>query len=332
VSDGYVWLGILFCLSQSAMFSGLNLAFFGFSRLQLEAEAETSASARRVLAMRQDSNFLLTTILWGNVGINVLLTLLSSSVLAGVAAFAFSTVFITFFGEIFPQAYFSRNSLRMASALAPLLRMYQFLLYPVAKPSARILDAWLGRETAQFFRERVIKNILLRHVQDSSSDVDRIEGIGALNFLEMDDLSVLDEGEEVAVESVIAMPVDVDLPRFPDITPDMEDPFLQKINASGKKWVILTDEIDNRPLLMLDADEFIRSAMFKPRDFNPYLFCHRPILTDGRMRLGTVLAKLRQSKTHPDGVIENDVVLVWGENRRIITGADLLDRLLHGIH
>jgi metal transporter CNNM len=45
-----------------------------------------------------------------------------------------------------------------------------------------------------------------------------------------------------------------------------------------------------------------------------------------------VLAKLRQSKTHPHGVIENDVVLVWGENRRIITGADLLDRLLHGIH
>ena len=45
------------------MFSGLNLAFFGLSRLQLEVEAETSARASRVLAMRQDSNFLLTTIL-----------------------------------------------------------------------------------------------------------------------------------------------------------------------------------------------------------------------------------------------------------------------------
>ena len=133
-----VWLGIVFCLSQSAMFSGLNLAFFGLSRLQLEVEAETNPKAQRVLKMREDSNFLLTTILWGNVGINVLLTLLSSSVLAGVLAFLFSTVAITFLGEIIPQAYFSRNALKMASLLGPVLRVYQFILYPVAKPSARI--------------------------------------------------------------------------------------------------------------------------------------------------------------------------------------------------
>jgi hypothetical protein len=28
-SEWLVWLGIVFCLSQSAMFSGLNLALFG---------------------------------------------------------------------------------------------------------------------------------------------------------------------------------------------------------------------------------------------------------------------------------------------------------------
>ena len=83
--------------------------------------------------MRQDANFLLTTILWGNVGINVLLTLLSDSVLAGVSAFLFSTFAITLFGEIAPQAYFSRNALKMASLLAPLLRFYQILFYPVVK-------------------------------------------------------------------------------------------------------------------------------------------------------------------------------------------------------
>ncbi len=94
--------------------------------------------------MREDSNFLLTTILWGNVGINVLLTLLSNSVMAGVVAFAFSTVVITFAGEIMPQAYFSRRAMRMASLLSPVLRFYQYVLYPVAKPSAWMLDKWLG--------------------------------------------------------------------------------------------------------------------------------------------------------------------------------------------
>lgn len=332
MNESYVWIGIVFCLTQSAMFSGLNLAFFGFSRLQLEAEAETSNRAARVLAMREDSNFLLTTILWGNVAINVLLTLLSNSVLAGISAFAFSTVIITFFGEIFPQAYFSRNSLRMASALAPLLRLYQLLLYPVAKPTALLLDAWLGKETVQFFRERVIKDILLRHVEDSSSDVDHIEGIGALNFLEIDDLSALEEGESIDAASVIPMPVNVDLPIFPELSASVDDPFLQKMNASGKRWVVLTDQISGDPLLLVDTDEFLRGVFFEGPQFNPYDHCHRPIITDANTRLGKLIWRMRSSKTGKRGVIENDVVLVWGPSPRIITGADLFDRLLQGIH
>ena len=145
--DTILWIGIAFCISQSAMFSGLNLAFFSLSRLQLDIEiAQGNKAAEKVLAVRQDSNYLLTTILWGNVSINVLLTLLSDSVLAGVLAFAFSTVFITIFGEILPQAYFSRNALRMASLLSPVLRFYQFVLYPVARPCAVVLDLWLGKE------------------------------------------------------------------------------------------------------------------------------------------------------------------------------------------
>jgi CBS domain containing-hemolysin-like protein len=90
------WAGIFLCLSQSAMLSGLNLACFSVSRLQLEMEAfRNNEDAVKVLRLRKDSNFLLTTILWGNVGVNTLLALLSGSVLGGIAAFLFSTVFIT---------------------------------------------------------------------------------------------------------------------------------------------------------------------------------------------------------------------------------------------
>jgi hypothetical protein len=61
-------LGIIFCISQSAIFSGLNLAFFSISRLQLEIEqANGNSQAARVLALRKDANFILTTVLWGNV-------------------------------------------------------------------------------------------------------------------------------------------------------------------------------------------------------------------------------------------------------------------------
>ena len=98
--EGAIWLGIGFCLLQSGLFSGLNLALLGLSRLQLEVEAKSgNPAALRILALRRDSNFLLTTVLWGNVAVNCLLTLLSDSVMAGVGAFLFSTVGITVAGE-----------------------------------------------------------------------------------------------------------------------------------------------------------------------------------------------------------------------------------------
>jgi metal transporter CNNM len=147
LSNVSIWIGIAFCISQSAIFSGLNLAIFSISKLRLEVEAAGgNRDAGEVLALRKDSNLTLATVLWGNVTINVLLTLLSDSVLAGVGAFAFSTIVITLLGEIGPQAYFSRNALRMAARLTPLLKVYQVTIYPVAKPTAIVLIGGSGRK------------------------------------------------------------------------------------------------------------------------------------------------------------------------------------------
>jgi metal transporter CNNM len=113
--------------------------------------------------LRKDSNLTLATVLWGNITINVLLTLLSNFVLAGVGAFVFSTVVITPFGEIIPQAYSSRNAIRMAALLAPLLRFYQVGLFPIAKPTAIVLNQLLGPEGIAFLRERDFRALITRH-------------------------------------------------------------------------------------------------------------------------------------------------------------------------
>lgn len=334
-SEMMTWIGIAFCVSQSAIFSGSNLAFFSLSRLQLEVDATENKQAKKVLLLREDSNFLLTTILWGNVGINVLLALLSNSVMVGVIAFIFSTFVITIFGEILPQAYFSRHALRMASLLSPVIRMYQFILFPVAKPAALLLDAWLGKEGKTYFREEDLKQIIQKHVDAKEAEVETLEGIGALNFLDIDDLGVLEEGETVDVASIIPLPTKVDFPLMPDFTPSPDDSFLKKIHASGHTWVILTDEKTDQPLFVMDADGFLRAVMFGKRPADPYRYCHRPILIkDSTTSLGEAIHELKVSensdKDH-DGVIENDVILFWGDEKRIITGADILGRLLKGV-
>jgi metal transporter CNNM len=328
-----IWVGILFCISQSAMFSGLNLALLGISRLRLEVEASArNPAAIKILRLRKDFNFLLTTILWGNVAINVLLTLLSKSVMAGVTAFFFSTFLITFFGEITPQAYFSRHAMRMGSLLAPLIRFYQLLLYPVAKPTAMVLDWWLGKEGIRFFRERDLRMVIRKHIEAEESDIDRLEGIGAMNFLALDDISVTQEGEHVDPESVIRLPIKDDTPLFPDFQRHTEDPFLLDINSSGKKWVIILDERD-QPRMVLNANAFLRDALFGNKSFNPYIYCHRPIIVKNPdTLLGSVLSSLRvYPKSEIDDVIDNDLILIWSKEKRVITGADILGRLLRGI-
>ena len=332
-TTGLTWLGILFCLTQSAMFSGLNLAVFNTGRLRLEVEAATGdMDAPRVLKLRQDPHLTLTTILWGNVGINVLLTLLSSSLLVGVAAFVFSTFAITLFGEIIPQAYFSRHGPRMAALLYPVLRAYSILLYPIAKPSGLLLDFWLGPEGPQFFREKEMRELIQTHIDASEAEVDRLEGLGAMNFLAIDDLMVSQEGEPVDPESVISLPVADGMLQFPDIERTPDDPFLRRVQASGKRWIIVTGP-DGDPKLMIDSDAFLRTALFGEGPFDPRPACHRPVIVrDLARRLGDVMTQLKARPEYPgDNVIDQDVLLVWAEHKRVITGADILGRLLSGI-
>jgi hypothetical protein len=48
--------------------------------------------------------------------------------------------------------------------------------------------------------------------------------------------------------------------------------------------------------------------------------------------MGDVILQLKNRSTRADDeVIDQDVVLVWGTEKKIITGADILGRLLKGV-
>ncbi len=98
------------------------------------------------------------------------------------------------------------------------------------------------------------------------------------------------------------------------------------------KWGILTDPT-GEPLLVLNADGFLREALLEESPLNPYAFCHRPIVVkDVGLPLGEVLGRWKvHSHRAGDDVIDQDIILLWGEEKRIITGADILGRLLRGI-
>jgi hypothetical protein len=326
-------LGVFACIVQSGLFAGLNIAAFSLNLLRLQIEADGgNADAAKVLDLRKNANQVLATIIWGNVTTNVLLTLLSDSVLTGIGAFFFSAFAITLLGEIIPQAYFSRNALRMTSRFLPFLDFYRVILFPLAKPTAMLLDWWLGAEGIAYLKEQDIRRLLERHGA-SGGEIGRLEATGAQNFLDLDDVSVCDEGALVDTRSILSLPLANKrcvLPKF-DRSPN--DPFLRQVDASGMKWVIITDSTSGEPVFVLDAHHFLRDALFNEDTSDPMAYWHRPIvIRDMKARLGDVIGKMKVVQETPDDdLIENDLILVWGPQRRIITGSDLLGRLLRGI-
>jgi cyclin M-like protein len=319
----WTWLGIVACVTQSALFAGLNLAIFSLSQLRLQLEADGgNADAARVLDLRKNSNPVLATVIWGNVSTNVLLTLMSDSVLAGLSAFFFSAIVITLLGEIIPQAYFSRNALRMTARFLPFLNFYRAALFPIAKPTALLLDWWLGIEGIPYLREREVRSLVLRSAA-SGGDIGRLEAIGARNFFDLDDVPVTEEGEPVHAQSVISLPLAKGRCLLPKFERSPDDPFLRRVDASGMKWVIVTDP-GGEPVFVLDSHHFLRDALFDQLE---------PIIVrDMQTKLGEVIGRMRVAPERPDDdVIDNDLILVWGAQKRIITGADLLGRLLRDI-
>jgi metal transporter CNNM len=329
-----IWLGIIACITLSALFSGLNLAIFSLSPLRLQIEADGgNKNAERVLDLRRNSNQVLATVIWGNVGTNVFLTLLSNSILAGLGAFFFSAVVITLFGEITPQAYFSRNALRMTALFLPFLIFWRAALFFVARPTAILLDWWLGVEGITYLRERDVRSLVGRAAA-TGGDIGKLEATGVQNFLDLDDLKVTEEGEPLHAQSIISLPLANCRCVLPAFDPSPDDPFLQRISASGKKWIVVTD-LDGEPAFVLDSHHFLRDALFKKSDKNQGTCWHRPIVVqDMQTQLGDVIGQLKVVPVRPDDdVIDYDLILVWGSGsqRRIITGSDLLGRLLRGI-
>lgn len=143
------------------------------------------AQALAIYPLRSRGNLLLTTLLLGNVTVNTILSVYLGSMISGVFASMLATALIFLFGEIGPQALFSRHALAFGSKLAPLTRVLIVLFYPVAFPVAYTLDKLLGHATPAMFSHGELMQIVSEHEDSEHSTIDADEERivhGALQF------------------------------------------------------------------------------------------------------------------------------------------------------
>jgi len=152
----------------SALFSGLTLGVLGLDLNELEiikaaGDPEQRKAAERLLPVRRQGNLLLCTLVLGNVAVTSLSSVLLSTLTSGLVGFAISTVLITVFGEIIPQAVCARYALAIGARSVPVVRLFVFLFFPLTKPLALILDYALGDEVGMHFtRAEFLKLVALQ--------------------------------------------------------------------------------------------------------------------------------------------------------------------------
>jgi metal transporter CNNM len=173
-------------LSFSALFSGLTLGYFSLNLNTLERRAKHgNKEAIAVYPIRKHGNLLLTTLLLGNVAVNTALSVYLGSLVSGAVAGVTATAMIFLFGEIIPQAAFSRHALWFGSRLAPLVKVLIFVMLPITFPISYMLDKLLGKEMPTLYSKLELKQIVSDLEESEYSDVDADEERiihGALQF------------------------------------------------------------------------------------------------------------------------------------------------------
>ena len=179
-----IGLLILF-IALSAIFSGLTIGMFSLSIANLERKIRLGdEKAAKVLSIRKEGNFLLCTLLLGNVAVNSCITMIMTELSTGIVASAISTIIIFVFGEVAPQAIFSRFAFKVGYYTTWLVKGFMFIMWPIAKPMSILLDFILGKEFPETYNKNELRELIQEQgIQSIDSDEKRIV-IGALKFSE----------------------------------------------------------------------------------------------------------------------------------------------------
>ncbi len=167
---------VVLLVMLSALCSGLNIALMSLDTADLRRKNKIgNKDAAKVLPLRKNSHLSLAAILLSNVAAVSATSLVLESVTGGLIAGIASTLLIVIFGEIIPQALFSKKALWFCARLSGAMHFMIFVTYPISKPLQLLLDKLFGQETNQLQSRRELGVMITEHLGDNNSELDEDE-------------------------------------------------------------------------------------------------------------------------------------------------------------
>ena len=320
MDDGSLTLlvALVILVAFSAFFSASETAFSSLNQIRLKSRAEDGdPSAARVLAMSEQYDKLLSTILIGNNIVNiaaasigtVLFTRLLDPQRGATVSTIVLTVVVLIFGEVTPKSLAKEMPERVATAVSPFLSLLMLLLSPLTW----LFTQWkklLGHFIHSGEADTITEGELMTMVSEAESD-------GELTDRESQLIRSAIEFDDVEVEEILTPRVDV---VAVEDTTSLEE-LAQTFAESGySRLPVYHDNIDNIIGVVHEKDFYLaklKKAATVEELVVPTLY------TTGTTQISQLLRTLREQHHHMAVVVDE-----YGGTEGIITLEDILEELV----
>ncbi|MCI8422156.1 MAG: HlyC/CorC family transporter [Lawsonibacter sp.] len=304
-------------VALSAYFSATETAFTSLNRIRMKNRAENgSRRAAKTLALAEEYDKLLSTILIGNNIVNISATTVATVLCTRwfhqygpTVATAALTVIILIFGEISPKSLAKESPESFAMFAAPLLR----LLMVVLTPANFLFSLW----------KKLLSRVFRRRGEDGITEeelvgmVDQAENEGGLDAHESDLIRNAIEFNDLEVSEILTPRVD--LSAAPENC-SMEELAALFAGSGYSRLPIYHETIDNIVGVIHEKDFYAaryRGETDISRLISPVFY------TTGNTKISELLRILQKNKAHMAVVVDE-----YGGTQGIATLEDILEELV----
>ena len=314
-----IWLTIVIVtilIGFSAVCSGLNVSLMSLSLSDLKRKAKLgNLNAKKVLPLRQSTHLTLAAILLTNVAAVSATSIVLESVLLGLLAGIVTTILMVIFGEILPQAIFSRNALAYCARFTPVMRLMIIVTYPVSKPLQLLLDKLFTRQESQLHTRHELGIIIAEHLGHDKSELDEDEVEIIRGALQLSEKQVRD----------IMLPIGSVFWLTPNTK--LTATRLQEIKQIGRSRIPICNPKLTRCNGVLLMKDLVNIDFDEKSYYVSDLPLHPVQMVGSRTALDTMLRKFISTSTHLIPIVKEDHIV------GIVTIEDLIEEIVgHEIH
>ena len=311
-------LALLCLVAMSAFFSATETAYTSLNRVRLKSRADNGDKrAAKTLALADDYDKLLSTILIGNNIVNnvattigaVLFIDLLGDVEGPTVSAAVLTVVILIFGEVSPKSLAKESPETVAMAVAPLLRFFLVILTPL-----NFLFTLWKKLLSKVIRKSEDQGIT---EEELVTMVDQAESEGGLEKEESELIRSAIEFSDQEAEEVLTPRVDI---AAVEDSADMDEIAKTFAETGYSRLPVYHGDIDNI-IGVIHEKDFHAARYHCQEDLSAII--SKVLYTTASTKISDLLRTLQRSKVHMAIVVDE-----YGGTMGLVTLEDILEELV----